>query len=64
MTGFKVGDRGQRYEVSCLNEAEKKQIVGWSEDFQSALSMAQGVKLHPTFHNPKITQRRNANRNS
>ena len=57
MTGIKVGDNGQRYEVRAKNEVGNTMVIGWTEKKSDADSMAKGVKLHPCFHSPQIIDR-------
>ncbi|MCK5604354.1 hypothetical protein KAR91_20865 [Candidatus Pacearchaeota archaeon] len=59
MTGtvMRVGDEGQRYEVTCVTIAGKKMIIGWSETREGADSFVKGVNLHPALHNPIIIDR-------
>ena len=55
---MRVGDEGQRYEVTCIAITGKKMIVGWSETKEGADSFVEGVNLHPALHNPMIIDRR------
>lgn len=56
-----TGDKGQRYKVLCKNEVNEEQVVGWTDSFSSACSMKKGIMLHPTFHHPKIIDRKQQN---
>lgn len=51
-----VGDRGQRYEVTCLMEGERR-IVGWSDEKSGADRLVSGVNLHPSWTDPMILDR-------
>ena len=57
MTGFNVGDKGQRYEVRAKTDVGKTMIVGWTEIKEDADSMAKGIELHPCLHSPKVIDR-------
>lgn len=53
-----VGDRGQRYEVSFFNPAiNERQVLGWTNDVESARKMADGVDAHPLWEFPWVTDR-------
>lgn len=54
----KVGDEGQRYEVCCKDSGGKEIKVGWSDDLEGAGAMCEGIRLHPSFHSPKIIDRK------
>lgn len=54
----KVGDEGQRYEVCCKDSGGKEIKVGWSDDLEGAEVMRECVRLHPSFHSPKIIDRK------
>lgn len=58
MTGFRVGDEGQRYEVRYTEDFSGKEcVLGWSETYTGALSYCRSVKLHPAMSKPKIIDR-------
>lgn len=55
-----VGDRGQRYEVTCkanmaLQMLDK--VFGWSESLEGARRMVLSIDLSPSLHSPIITDR-------
>lgn len=53
-----VGDRGQRYEVSCFDETQDKRIVlGWTDDAEVARQMADGAELRPSWKFAWVTDR-------
>ncbi len=56
---FKVGDKGQRYEIIAHKQNGDKFTVGWSESLMGANNIYTAIKLHPTFHSPKIVDRKN-----
>ena len=58
MTGFNVGDKGQRYEVQAKNEVGNIVIIGWGETDEQTANLVKGVKLHPCFHSPKVIDRK------
>lgn len=52
---FKVGDKGQRYEVRCKNAIGDEIVVGWADDPKT---LVESVELHPSFHSPKVIDRK------
>jgi hypothetical protein len=53
-----VGDRGQRFEVSFFNpSANGRQVLGWTDDEETARRMADSVDLHPSWEFPWVTDR-------
>ena len=53
-----VGDKGQRYEISCYDEGQNKRIVlGWSDDAEAARQMASGAELRPSWKFAWVTDR-------
>jgi len=57
MTGFKVGDKGQRYEVRYKDEQDNEKIAGWAGNATGAADFVKAIQLHPSFHSPKIIDR-------
>ena len=57
MTGFNVGDKGQRYEVQCKNEEGETVIVGWGETDEHVANLVKGIELHPSYSTPKVIDR-------
>lgn len=53
----KVGDKGQRYEVRAKDREGKEFIIGWCGTLEGAERFAEGVKFHPSWHDPKIIDR-------
>lgn len=54
-----VGDRGQRYEVSCFDETKNARIViGWTDDAAGAARWATSVELRPSWKFAWVTDRR------
>ena len=58
MTGFKVGDKGQRYEVRYTDSEGTVRILGWAETDDEVDNFKKGIELHPSFHSPKVIDRR------
>ena len=54
---FKVGDKGQRYEVQGTNDFGHQVVIGWAEAKEGVAALVNSVKLHPTYHNPKVIDR-------
>lgn len=57
MTGFKVGDRGQRYEVRAIYGEDKKIILGWADNDEGVQSFLKSIELHPSMHSPEVIDR-------
>lgn len=57
-TNMRVGDEGQRYEVSCTDSQNEKMVIGWSETKEGADSFVEAVNLHPVLHSPMIIDRK------
>lgn len=53
----KVGDEGQRYEVSASNPDGSKVVIGWSDMTEGVERLMEGVKLHPGMHTPVVKDR-------
>lgn len=61
----KVGDRGQRYQVTYMAENPEssetfpfvKKILSWTDDLATAERMAQSILAHPTWRRPEIEDR-------
>lgn len=54
MTGLKVGDKGQRYEVRCKDSLGHEIIVGWADDPKN---LVEAIKLHPSNHSHRVIDR-------
>jgi hypothetical protein len=53
-----VGDRGQRYEVSVIDEATQQRVVcGWTNDKTSAERMAIALALRPGWRHGQVRDR-------
>lgn len=59
---FKIGDQGQRYEVRAKNEVGKQVVIGWAETSEGVAALKKSVKLHPSFHSPKVIDRKKQGR--
>jgi hypothetical protein len=54
-----VGDRGQRYEISCFDQVSKERIViGWTNDAETAADMRAGAEMRPTWCECQVKDRR------
>lgn len=54
-----VGDRGQRYEVSVIDEASEQRIpCGWTNDKISAERMAVALALRPGWRHGQVLDRK------
>lgn len=51
-----VGDRGQRYEVSFLEDGVRRRM-GWTGNLDAALDMVEAVRLHSVCTEPQILDR-------
>jgi hypothetical protein len=54
-----VGDKGQRYEVRAtgvIKEGEEH-VIGWSDKLETAVSLRDGILLHPCATSAKIFDR-------
>lgn len=55
----KVGDNGQRYEVSYFCSADnKRKVFGWAEVLDGAEVFFKSINLHPTMSCPKVRDRK------
>ncbi len=54
----RVGDEGQRYEVSASNPDGSIIVIGWSDTTEGVQNLVDGVNLHPGMCNPKIKDRK------
>lgn len=54
-----TGDKGQRYEVSFANGGGGREIMGWANHVEGAMSMVKSINLHPSWHEPQIFDRAN-----
>lgn len=54
MTGFKVGDKRQRYEVRYTDAKGVQRVMGWADDPKN---LVEAIELHPSFHSPKVIDR-------
>ena len=59
MSKVETGDKGQRYEVSCLEPSGKKITIGWADTQEGVDNLVLGVNLHPSMHSPKVIDRKN-----
>jgi len=53
MTGFRVGYKGQRYEVSYENKDGKRLVVGWTDEKDGGV-LVKCVQKHPSFKNAQV----------
>ncbi len=49
-----IGDKGQRYEIHCIDADGKDFLMGWSNNPDWFLET---VKLHPSFHSRYVIDR-------
>lgn len=61
MTGFKVGDKGQRYEVRYTDTEGTERVMGWAETSEEVAHFKKAIELHPAFHSPKVIDRQKEN---
>jgi hypothetical protein len=52
-----IGDRGQRYEVRCLDEDGAEKVIGWTDD-PTGGGLVRGVDAHPAWRSPRVIDRR------
>lgn len=53
-----VGDRGQRYEVTVLDETSGERIVlGWTNNLGAAQQMASAACRRPTWTDGQVRER-------
>lgn len=53
-----VGDLGQRFEVTVFDEPSNKRVlVGWTDDAETARKMADGADLRPSWKWPQVWDR-------
>lgn len=57
---FKAGDKGQRYEVRCINSVGQVITVGWAETEKEINTLKKGIELHPSHHSPQIIDRKSS----
>lgn len=57
MTGFKVGDKGQRYEVRYKDAEGLVRTLGWAETETGVAKFFRVIELHPAFHSPEVIDR-------
>ena len=62
MTGFKVGDKGQRYEVRYKDNEGTERILGWAEISDEVDNLKKCIELHPSFYSPRVIDRRRKRR--
>ncbi len=58
MTGFNVGDKGQRYEVRYKDNEGNEKVMGWVENQEGVDNYFKCIELHPTFHSPRVIDRK------
>ena len=55
----RVGDMGQRYEVTFFDpEANRRKVLGWTVTAKDARRMADAVESHPSWQYPQIWDRK------
>ena len=53
-----VGDKGQRFEISFFNpKSNKREVLGWTDDLESARRMTDSIEAHPSWEYPWLTDR-------
>lgn len=52
-----VGDRGQRFEVSYVDD-HKRKVYGWTNEISAAKGMVKNIIAHPYWKHPRINDRR------
>lgn len=52
-----VGDRGQRYAITYADQNGVRQVFGWCDKLEGAMSMAHSVMLHPTWNRVQVRDR-------
>ena len=52
-----VGDRGQRYEISVIQDGEPF-VVGWTDDAAKADKICVAVAKNPAWTHPRIRDRK------
>ena len=58
---FKVGDKGQRYEVRAKNKVNQETfVVGWVETSEGVDNLKKAIELHPSFYSPTVIDRQAA----
>jgi len=57
MTGFKIGDKGQRYEMRYKNKNGIEKVMGWVETQKGVDDFFKCINLHPAFHSPRVIDR-------
>lgn len=57
---FKVGDKGQRYEVRYTDNEGAEKVMGWAETTEGTDNLSKAIELHPAFHSPKVIDRKAA----
>lgn len=53
-----IGDKGQRYIVSALDDEGHALRIGYSDTLVGARGLGDAMRLHPTFNRPMIVDRR------
>ena len=53
-----LGDKGQRYEIRCRNEAGEEIVVGWSNDPDA---FCKAIELHPSRNQRRVIDRKKGN---
>ena len=55
---FKVGDKGQRYEVTySKDDSGKRYVLGWTDNLEAVKGMMESIRLHPEWHSPSFRDR-------
>ena len=54
---FKVGDRGQSYEVRALDADGNDMGIGYTDDATGG-SLIKMVNAHPSWHSPRVIDRK------
>lgn len=52
-----TGDRGQRYEVTYLEDGGERKVYGWTDDLLVTEHMCRMIGLHPERRDPKVRDR-------
>ncbi len=53
-----VGDRGQRFEVTYLEDGGERKVMGWAERQEDVDRMFRAINLHPCWREPRVMDRR------
>lgn len=54
----RVGDQGQRYEISYYDPSKKRRcVMGWAKTMGGVKDFMNCIKLHPTMTEPEFKDR-------